>query len=93
VGAAAVFGKEAIRALYESVFKDYVIRSESRVMEVEASGDFGYFWVTYHLTAVPKVRGTTLEEDGKAVFIVKRSGGTWKIARLIDNSDLPPTGG
>ncbi len=89
-GQAAVYGKAAIRALYEPVFRDYTIRSEERVMEAEASGDLGYFWVTYHLTATPKTGGAPLEEDGKAVFIVKRSGGAWKITRLIDNSDRAP---
>lgn len=87
-GRPAVFGKEAIRALYEPVFRDYTIRSEERVMEVEVSGGLGYFWVSYHLRAAPKGGGAPLEEDGKAVFIVRRvANGVWKIARLIDNSD------
>lgn len=92
-GQPAVFGKEAIRALYEPVFRDYTIRSEERVVEVEVSGGLGYFWVSYHLRATPKGGGAPLEEDGKAVFIAKRdAGGVWKIARLIDNSDRAPGG-
>ncbi len=56
-------------------------------MEVEASGDWGYFWSTYKLTATPKAGGVPIESEGKSLFVVKRvPGGAWKIARLIDNS-------
>ena len=93
-GQPAVFGKDAIRPLYQSVFKEYAIRSDTKLMDVEASGDLGYFWCTYRLTATPKAVGKPLEEAGKSVFIVKRGhGGAWKIARLIDNGDRVPAGG
>jgi hypothetical protein len=39
-------------------------------MDVEASGDLGYFWCTYKLTATPKAGGKSLEEEGKSVFII-----------------------
>lgn len=92
-GQPTVFGKDAIRRLYRSVFKEFTFESENRLMDVEASGDLGYFWCTYKMTATPKAWGEPLEEEGKAVFIVKREhGGAWKIARLIDNSDRVPTG-
>jgi len=91
-GQPTVFGKDAIRSLYQSVFEEYVINSQTRLMDVETSGDLGYFWCTYALTATPKAGGKSLEEEGKSMFIVKREpGGTWKIARLIDNSDRAPT--
>jgi uncharacterized protein (TIGR02246 family) len=85
-GQPAVVGKEAIRPLYEAVLSEYAIDSESTLMEVEASGDWGYFWATYKLTATPKAGGTGVESEGKSLFIVKRQpGGAWKISRLIDN--------
>lgn len=84
----AVIGKEAIRPMYESLLKAYEIQSESKLMEVEASGDWGYFWSTYTLTATPKSGGQQVKSTGKSVFIVKREPvGAWRIARLIDNSD------
>ena len=86
-GQPAVIGKDAIRPLYQAVLKEVAIKSEGKLMEVEASGDWGYFWSTYRLTATPKAAGKTVESEGKSLFIVKRqSGGAWKIARLIDNS-------
>lgn len=88
----AVFGRKAIRSLYQSILKDYQIRSEGRLMDVEASGDWGYFWSTYTLTATPKSGGQPLKSSGKSVFIVKRQpDGAWKITRLIDNGDGAPT--
>src|SRR3989338_4674617 len=90
-GQPAVFGKDAIRPLYQSVLKEYIFKSQTRLMDVEASGDLGYFWSTYKLTATPKAGGESFEEEGKSVFIVKREHGAWKIARLMDNSDRPPT--
>jgi len=89
-GQPPVFGRDAIRPLYQSVFKEYAFKSETRVMDVEASGDLGYFWCTYNMTATPKAGGKPLGEEGKSVFILKREHGSWKIARLIDNSDQPP---
>ncbi len=90
-GQPAVSGRDGIRALYQGVFRDFAIRGEMKLMEVEVSGDLGYFWCTYRLRMVPKGEGEALGEEGKAVFIVKRAhGGAWKIARLIDNSDRVP---
>jgi uncharacterized protein (TIGR02246 family) len=90
-GQPTVFGKDAIRSLYQSVFKEYAIKNQTRLMDVESSNDLGYFWCTYALKATPKAGGESLEEEGKSVFIVKRDhGGAWKIARLIDNSNRAP---
>jgi ketosteroid isomerase-like protein len=53
------------------------------------SGDLGYLWISYTLTATPKADGKLIEDEGKSVFIVRRQyDGLWKIVRLIDNSDI-----
>jgi len=92
-GQPAVFGKDEIRPLYEAVFRDYAFGSATTLMDVEVSGDLGYFWCTYRMKATPKAGGAPLEEEGKSVFIVRRApGGAWKITRLIDNSDRPLAG-
>ncbi len=86
-GQPAVSGKDAIRPLYEAVLREVAITSEGTLMDVEASGDWGYFWSTYRLTATPKSGGERVESEGKSLFVVKRQAdGAWRIARLIDNS-------
>ena len=87
-GRPAIVGKDAIRRLYESVLNEFEFESQSTLVEVDASADWGYFWSTYALTAKPKAGGTPVTSAGKSVFIVRRNAaGAWKIARLVDNSD------
>ena len=87
-GQPAIIGMDAIRLLYQSIFKDFIIKGKGKVVEVEASGNLGYFWSSYSLTAIPKVSGNPITSKGKSLFIVKRQDdNSWKIARLIDNSD------
>ncbi|MBN1853395.1 MAG: SgcJ/EcaC family oxidoreductase [Pirellulales bacterium] len=84
----AVVGKGAIRPLYEAVLKEFDFKSEGTVKEVVVSGDVGYFWSAYTLTATPKAGGEPMKVVGKSLFIVRREpGGAWKITRLMDNSD------
>ena len=69
-------------------FAELQIKSKGALREVDASGDWGYFWSTYSLRSTPKAGGNPTTTKGKSVFIVKRQrDGSWKIARLIDNSD------
>jgi uncharacterized protein (TIGR02246 family) len=87
-GRPAIFGKTAIRSLYRAVLGEVRIESQAALREVEAAGDWGYFWSTYSLRATPKDGGRPVRSRGKSVFIVKRQrDGVWKIVRLIDNSD------
>ena len=87
-GQPAIVGKDAIRSMYQSVFKDFIIRGKGKVVEVDVSGSLGYFWSSYSLTATPKASGNPVTARGKSLFIVKRQDdNSWKIARLIDNSD------
>jgi uncharacterized protein (TIGR02246 family) len=87
-GRPAIFGKAAIRSLYRAVLSEVQVESKGALREVEAAGDWGYFWSTYSLRATPKGGGEPTRSKGKSVFIVRRQrDGTWKIARLIDNSD------
>lgn len=87
-GRPPIHGKGAIRALYRDVLAQLRIESRGTLRDVEASGDWGYFWSTYSLRATPKSGGEPIRSKGKSVFIVRRQrDGAWKIARLIDNAD------
>lgn len=83
-----VIGKAAIRSLYDSFFERYTVKGECKVEDIEVSGNLGYFWVNYTLTATPKGEGDQIKDDSKSVFIVRRQAdNSWKIARLIANSN------
>jgi len=87
-GQPVVKGKAAIRSLYETFFNSYTVKGECQLQEVEVSGDLGYFWVNYTLTATSKMQGESIKDDSKSVFIVRRQPDkAWKIARLMDNSN------
>lgn len=87
-GQPPVTSRDTIRSLYQTVFKDFDIQSETTLHEVDSCGDLGYFWSSYCLTATPKGGGDPTTAAGKSVFIVKRQDdGTWKIALVMDNSD------
>jgi len=93
-GQPAVMGKSAIRSLYHSLFEEFTVKGKGKVVEVEVSGDLGYFLSSYTLTATPKAGGDQIKGQGKSVFIVRRQDdNSWKIARLIDNSDLEESAG
>lgn len=53
-GQPAVIGKDAIRSLYSSFFEEFTVKVKGRVVKVEASGDLGYIWSSYTLTATSK---------------------------------------
>jgi len=58
-------------------------------VEAKATGDAAYDVGTYRQTLLIRP-GQTVEDAGKFSVILKRTGGEWKIAYLIFDSDLPP---
>lgn len=92
-GRPAVYGKDAICSLYRSIFQEFTVKGEGKLVEAAASGDLGYFWSSYTLTAKPISGGEEITEQGKSIFIVRRQRDAWKIARLIDNSDREQAAG
>ena len=86
-----VLGREAIHALYKSVLDEYAVEGEGRILEIEVAGDWAFYRSRYTLTATPHAGGEALKDNGKCIFILRRQpDDSWKIARLIVNSDLPP---
>lgn len=87
-GQSPVFGREAIRSLYQTFFDAYTVKGECHVEEIEVSGDLGYVWVNYALTASPKGEGEPIHDNSKSLFLVRRQKDrNWKIARLMVNSN------
>jgi uncharacterized protein (TIGR02246 family) len=59
-------------------------------LESRASGDMGYDAGTYDQSVTPGGATAPMKDTGKYVVILKRTGGAWKVAYAIYNSNQPP---
>jgi ketosteroid isomerase-like protein len=89
-GEPAAIGKEAIRARQQA-FRDQATFEETRsVDEVVVSGDWAFVRWTGTGTVTPKDGGEPGEFNRKGITIFQRQpDNSWKIARVIWNSNLP----
>lgn len=86
----AVMGKEAILALYRSLFEEVAVTGTGEVLEIQVAGDWAIVRSIYGVSATPKAGGDMITDTGKCIIILRRQRDTsWKIARLIANTDLP----
>ena len=86
---AAVEGKQAIQAAYDSLFKESAAKGAFTSIEVQVVGDWAYQRGNYAQTVTPK-SGKPIEDSGKFLEILKRqSDGSWKSYRLVWNTNNP----
>jgi len=84
---AAPQGKAAIQAWYEAFppFSNF----QEQSLEIEGQADLAYDRGTYSMTVTPP-GAAPIEDRGKYLTIYrKQADGSWKIARVMFNSDLP----
>ena len=84
---AVVQGKAAIQAWAEAFppFSNYQAQS----LELEGQGDLAYDRGTYSMTIMP-AGAAPIEDRGKYLTIYrKQADGSWKVLRVMYNSDLP----
>ena len=60
-----VIGKEAIGSIYKSVLNEFDFSSESKLVEAQVSGDWGYFLVRVYVDCDAKNRRPADKEFGK----------------------------
>ena len=87
----AVKGRAAIEQYYAKMLKFKDARMSVFTLnhlETRAVGDTGYDVGTYQQTVTP-TSGAALDDTGKYTIILKRSGGIWRVAYAIYNSDRP----
>lgn len=81
-------GKEAVRAMWESLLRDFTIDSSVSVEEIEVSGDWAFERGAYRMKLTPIGGGAPIEDEGKYLDIVRRQGdGSWKYARVSFSSN------
>jgi uncharacterized protein (TIGR02246 family) len=83
-----VKGRAAIEAWFKGGFDDGFSNLRLAPFRTDVSGDLAYVAGTYTISG--KSSTGSFEDRGKYVEVWKRSGGQWRIATDIFNSDLPP---
>ena len=87
---AAVVGKEAIQSNSQARFDEFKSEHGATSEEIELADQWAYGRGSYTLKLTPKAEGEALEDSGKYLVIVERQpDGSWRIARLIWNSNKP----
>lgn len=86
-----VSGRAAILGYFKGFFAQF--RPETFVLsseEVEVAGQWAFDRGTYRLAITPRQEGAPVADNGKYLVILRRSAdGSWKVARDMDNTDLP----
>jgi uncharacterized protein (TIGR02246 family) len=86
-GHPAVRGRAAIEAYYRGMFSgcrftEFTLQTE----QTRVSGDVGYAVGLSRVSLTP-AGGPPVHEAGKYLVVLKRSGGSWKVAYAIHNAD------
>ncbi|MHA2277182.1 MAG: YybH family protein [Candidatus Kariarchaeaceae archaeon] len=85
-----VIGKEAIRSWLKPIYENYTGQIDSKVEDIQVSGDWAFQRMSYTESWTPKEGGDTTTVIGKWVLILQRqTDGSWKIATEIWNRDAP----
>ncbi len=85
-------GKEALAALIRAGVESFAARIEMVPEETTIAGEWAFQWGTIKGVLQSHEGGDGVSLDGKWLYIYQRqTDGTWKIARDIYNSNVPPT--
>lgn len=86
-----VKGRAAIQQHYEKLFAaGKISRFTLAHLETRSTGDTGYDVGTYDQGITPS-GASEVADTGKFVVVLKRTGGAWRVAYAIYNSDRPAT--
>ena len=83
-------GKEQVRAAYEHVFGTIKLDIAFSIDEIVQSGDFAFARTLSRGEVTVLAEGVTLPEENRELFVLKKTGDDWKIARYMFNKMSPP---
>ena len=83
-------GKEQVRAAYEHVFGVIKLDIAFSIDEIVQSGDFAFARTVSRGEVTVLAEGVTLPEENRELFVLKKTGDDWKIARYMFNKMSPP---
>jgi uncharacterized protein (TIGR02246 family) len=91
--APAAQGSAAIQGFYSGMFEQNTVEVSSTSDETVAAGEWAFGRGAFSLKITPKAGGDAMQDSGKYVVIIRRQAdNSWKVARLIFNSDMPLPG-
>ena len=83
-------GKEQVRAAYEHVFGTIKLDIVFSIDEIVQHGDFAFARTVSRGEVTILAEGVTLPEENRELFVLKKTGDDWKIARYMFNKMSPP---
>lgn len=93
-GAPAVSGRASIAAWARTFFDAYRSAPTIEPVEIEIAGDWAFAHDAISGSLTPKAGGAAIELNAKEVAVFRRQpDGSWKVARVIFNSNNPPPRG
>ncbi len=83
-------GKEQIRTAYEHVFGAIKLDIAFTVDEIVLSGNFAFARTLSRGEVTVLAEDLTLPEENRELFVLKKTGDEWQIARYMFNKMSPP---
>ncbi len=85
-------GKEQVRAAYEYVLGIIKLDIAFSIDEIVQHGDFAFARTVSRGEVTILAEGVTLPEENRELFVLKKEGDHWKIARYMFNKMTPRIG-
>jgi ketosteroid isomerase-like protein len=87
----ATVGLDNIKPLYEMIFKTISLRVEFTIHEIhETASDWAWARTSSAGTQTVHASGGTSKEENSELFVLKKTGEEWKIARYCFCTSNPP---
>jgi uncharacterized protein (TIGR02246 family) len=84
-------GSEALRKAYDAVFHTITLHVKFTIVEiVELTTDWAFARTNSAGTTLDHKTGTSSAEANQELFLFRKSGGSWKIARYSFSPTNPP---
>jgi len=78
-------GRDAVRASYTAIFGTIQLNVRFTIDEISAEGDLAFARTRSVGTVKVLATGTAAPEENRELFVLRRTGEGWKIARYLFN--------
>ncbi|WP_457652038.1 YybH family protein [Rhodocaloribacter sp.] len=85
-------GRDQVRGAYEHVFGTIKLDITFTIDEIASHGDVAFARTISRGDVTIRSQGVTMPEENRELFVLKKVGDAWKIARYMFNKMTPPAG-